>query len=47
MNGRLKRFGYLDKKFTHSDVKLSDCFEAVAVITQLEIDAGKKLFDLM
>ena len=47
MNGRLKRFGCLDKKFTHGDIKLSDCFEAVAVITQLEIDAGKKLFDLM
>lgn len=47
MNGRLKRYGCLAKKFVHSDIKLSNCFDAVCVITQLEIDAGKKLFDLM
>ena len=44
-NARIKRFKVISCKFRHDIVKHSDAFRACAVITQLEIENGKPLFD--
>lgn len=43
-NKRLKNFDCLDERFRHSIAKHKQCFEAVAIICQLQMDCGNKLF---
>jgi hypothetical protein len=47
VNARLKDWGCLGQHFRHDLVKHSNCFRSVAVITQLSIDAGEKLFEVV
>jgi hypothetical protein len=44
VNKRLKQFACLSTEFHHDMAYHADCFRAVAVLTQLSIDAGLKLF---
>lgn len=47
VNKKLKQFGCLRNRFRHHDfAKHSSCFRAAAVITQVGIDFGEKLFDV-
>ena len=45
-NSRLKRLKCLATDFRHGNEKHSDAFRAAAVITQLEIETGKPLFEI-
>lgn len=46
-NKRLKQFGCLKERFRHHDFnKHAICFRAVAVLTQLAIEAGEPLWDV-
>jgi len=45
-NGRLKIFEVLANKFRHGFQKHKECFEAVCVITQYELEHGHPLFDV-
>jgi hypothetical protein len=47
VNARFKDWGCLLQRFRHDLVKHSNCFRAVAVITQLSIDAGERLFNVV
>jgi hypothetical protein len=47
VNARFKDWGCLGQRFRHDISKHSNCFRSVAVITQLSIDAGEKLFDVV
>ena len=42
VNGMLKTFGCLSQRYRHNLQKHKQCFEAVAVITQLGIENGKE-----
>jgi hypothetical protein len=44
VNSRLKNIQVLVKRFHHSLAFHSSCFRAVAVITELNIEAGESLF---
>jgi hypothetical protein len=44
VNNRLKNWGVLRQLFRHSIVEHGDIFRAVAVLTQLSINSGEKLF---
>ena len=44
VNNRFKRFGCMRTKFRHSVEKHGDCFNCVAILTQLSIDQGLGLF---
>jgi hypothetical protein len=44
VNARFKDWGCLGQKFRHHLVKHSTCFRSVAVLTQLSIEEGEKLF---
>jgi hypothetical protein len=44
VNNRFKRFGCMRMKFRHSIEKHGDCFNCVAILTQLSIDQGLGLF---
>jgi hypothetical protein len=46
VNHHFKQFDCLGKVFRHNIVKHGSVFGAVAVITQLNIDNGEKLFDV-
>jgi len=46
INKRLKQWGCLSQMFRHDLVKHGTFFRAVAVITQLSIDAGEPLFSI-
>jgi DDE superfamily endonuclease len=47
VNARFKDWGCLAQRFRHGLAKHSNCFISVAVITQLSIEAGEKLFDVV
>jgi DDE superfamily endonuclease len=47
VNARFKDWGCLQQKFRHDLLKHSNCFRSVAVITQLSIEAGEKLFQVV
>ena len=46
VNKRMKQFKVLSTVFRHNIELHGDCFRAVAVLTQLEIDHGARLFDV-
>ena len=46
VNSRLKNMKVLVKRFRHSLAFHSSCFRAVAVITELNIEAGESLFSV-
>ena len=43
-NGRLKNFDCLEERFRHSIKKHKCCFDAAAVIVQLQLENGSPLF---
>jgi hypothetical protein len=45
-NGRFKQWGALSQHFRHATAKHSWVFQAVVVITQLEIENGEPLFNV-
>jgi DDE superfamily endonuclease len=47
VNARFKDWGCLLQRFRHDLVKHSNCFRSVAVITQLSIESGERLFDVL
>jgi DDE superfamily endonuclease len=47
VNARFKDWGCLGQRFRHDLVKHSNCFRSVAILTQLSIDAGEKLFKVI
>jgi DDE superfamily endonuclease len=47
VNARFKDWGCLKQNFRHNLLKHSSCFISVAVITQLSIEDGEKLFDVL
>lgn len=46
VNERLKNWNILGHAFRHDLCKHGDCFRALAVLTQLAIDRGEKLFQV-
>ena len=46
VNKRMKQFGALSHKFVHKISKHGCIFRSVAVLTQLTIDRGDKLFEI-
>ena len=46
LNRRLKQFNVLSHRFRHSLDFHSDCFFAVASLTQIDIENGSTLFDM-
>jgi DDE superfamily endonuclease len=47
VNARFKDWGCLKQSFRHDLVKHSNCFRSVAVLTQLSIDSGERLFKVI
>ncbi len=47
LNGQLKNWGILSQVYRHDILHHSDVFRACAVLTQLAIDDGEKLFEVL
>jgi DDE superfamily endonuclease len=47
VNARFKDWGCLGQRFRHDLVKHSNCFRSVAILTQLSIEEGEKLFQVV
>ena len=44
VNERFKNFACMNSKFRHSTAKHGDCFRCIAILTQISIGEGEKLF---
>ena len=46
-NGLIKNFGCLQGRFRHKQARFEDCFEAIVVICQYQIESTRPLFDIL